>query len=124
VTDWSADDLDTVGAADELQISSPRSDGSLRPYVTIWVVRAGDELYVRSWKGRSGAWYRHAMERGAGRIRAAGLQRDVTFSEPDDTVSDAIDQAYRAKYGRYGNTYVDPMVGPDAKATTLRLTAR
>jgi hypothetical protein len=123
VTDWSADDLDTVGAADELQISSPRSDGSLRPYVTIWVVRVGDELYVLSWRGGSGAWFRQAMECGAGRIRAGGLQRDVMFSEPDDAVGDAIDQAYRAKYGRYGNTYVDPMVGPDAKATTLRLIA-
>jgi hypothetical protein len=31
--------------------------------VTIWVVREGDGLYVRSWRGLSGAWYRGAHER-------------------------------------------------------------
>ena len=36
----------------------------------------------------------------------------------------AIDQAYQTKYARYGSSYVDPMVSPDATAATLRLIAR
>jgi hypothetical protein len=122
--DWSVEELNRIGAVDELEITSPGPNGSLRPYVTIWVVRVGDVLYVRSWRGRNGAWFRHAVERGQGRIRAGGLERDVTFTETDDAVGDAIDQAYRTKYGRYGNSYVDPMVSPGAKATTLKLSAR
>ena len=35
-----------------------------------------------------------------------------------------IDRAYRAKYGRYGDTYVGPMTGPGARAATVRLMAR
>lgn len=62
--------------------------------------------------------------RGEGRIRARGLERDVTLIKADDIVNDAVDQAYRTKYGRYGSPYVEPMVGPDAKATTLLLAAR
>jgi len=124
MTKWSTEELDTIGSAEELEITSLRADGSLRRYVPIWVVRVGDDLYVRSWHGRDGAWYRHAVQRGEGRIRARGLERDVTFTAPDNMVDEPIDQAYWSKYGRHGNSYVGPMVSPDAKATTIRLTAR
>jgi hypothetical protein len=55
--------------------------------VPVWVVRVGDQLFARSWRGQAGTWYRHARQRPGGRVRA-----------------DAIDQAYQAKYGRYGGT--------------------
>ena len=124
MSDWTAGDLDTIGAAEELQIAALRPDGSLRPYVTIWVVRVGDGLYVRSYRGRDGAWFRSVLARPEGRIRAGGLTRDVTVEEPADAGQPAIDQAYRDKYARYGGTYVDPMVSPAARAATLRLLAR
>jgi hypothetical protein len=122
--DWTTDELDTIGAAQELGIATLRSDGSPRPYTTIWVVRIGGDLYVRSWHGRDGAWFRAALRRPEGRIRAAGIERDVTFTEPDHADHDAIDQAYRDKYARYASTYVDPMTSPGARATTLQLTPR
>ena len=53
VTAWKADELARIGRATELQITSRRGDGSLRPYVTIWVVRSGDDLYVRSAYGQT-----------------------------------------------------------------------
>jgi len=124
VSDWTAGDLDTIGAAEELQIAALRPDGSLRPYVTIWVVRVGDGLYVRSYRGRDGAWFRSVLARPEGRIRAGGLTRDVTVEEPADAGQAAIDEAYRDKYARYAGTYVDPMVSPAARAATLRLLAR
>jgi len=124
VSDWTAGDLDTIGAAEELQIAALRPDGSLRPYVTIWVVRVGDGLYVRSYRGRDGAWFRSVLARPEGRIRAGGLTRDVTVEEPADAGQPAIDEAYRDKYARYAGTYVDPMVSPAARAATLRLLAR
>src|ERR671929_104609 len=47
--------------------------------VTIWVVRVGDDLYVRSWHGRGGAWFRGTQGRHEGRIPAGGVEQDVTF---------------------------------------------
>ena len=55
---WTSDELDKIGAAEELQIASLRHDGTLRNLVTIWVVRLGDDLYVRSVNGRTAAWFR------------------------------------------------------------------
>ena len=118
---WSKDELDTIAAAEELEIAPARRDGTLRRPTTIWVVRHGDDLYVRSYHGRAGGWFRHALQAHQGRIRAGGVERDVVFEEPDASVQGAIDQAYRTKYARYGNIYVLPMVSPDAAAATLRL---
>jgi hypothetical protein len=125
MADWTTEELGKIGAADDLEIAARQPDGTLRPYVTIWVVRVGDDLYVRSYRGRSGAWFRSVLRQPEGRIRAGGVERDVVFSEPGDAVHDAIDQAYQAKYGpRYDRSFVDPMVGPAAAAATLRLVAR
>jgi hypothetical protein len=98
---WTDDELDRIGTADELEIASYRPDGSLRRYTTIWVVQVGDDLYVRSWHGRAASWFRWALQRHQGRIQAGGVERDVTFEEPDDDLHPAIHQAYRTKYGRY-----------------------
>jgi hypothetical protein len=121
---WTADDLDAIGTADELQIAPLRADGALRPYTTIWVVRAGDDLYVRSVRGRRGGWFRQALERGAARIRAGGIERDVTVADAGDADHDAIGRAYRNKYAGYPRAYVDPTITPDAIAATLRLIPR
>jgi hypothetical protein len=121
---WTADELGKIGAADELRIAPLRRDGSPRNPVTIWVVRHGDDLYVRSYKGSGGSWYRGARARSEGHIQAGGVDRDVTFvAETDPSINDEIDTAYRAKYGRY-SAYVEPMVAEAARATTLRLVPR
>jgi hypothetical protein len=49
---WTSDELNTIGAAEELDLGSVRRDGTLRNPGTIWVVRHGDDLYVRSVNGR------------------------------------------------------------------------
>jgi hypothetical protein len=118
---WNDDELDRIGGADELEISSRRAGGSLRPYVTIWVVRDGDELYVRSAYGATNGWYRRARTSGTGRIRAGGRESDVTFADADPSTGPAIDRAYHTKYDRYGAQFVDPVVGADVVPLTIRL---
>src|SRR5438309_2312605 len=118
---WTSDELNKIGGADELEVASMHSDGTLRDPVTIWVVRLGEDLYVRSWRGRTGAWFRGTQERQQGRITAGGLEKDVTFVEEDYDIGDQIDDAYRTKYRRHGGRYVDPMVGPDARSATIKL---
>jgi hypothetical protein len=123
MTTWTEDELTTIGRAERLQIASTRPDGSLRPYVTIWVVRAGDDLYVRSAYGSTNPWFVRARSSGTGRIRAGGIERDVTFTEAAPDAHAAVDAAYHAKYDQYGPRIVGTVVGPDAAAVTIRLEA-
>ena len=53
MTGWTADELEQIETADELEIASLRSDGTLGSERTIWVVRIDDDLYVRSVNGRT-----------------------------------------------------------------------
>ena len=121
---WAPGELDRIGAASELQLASQRRDGNLRPYVTMWVVRVGDEVYVRSAYGPGNPWYRRATASGVGRIRAGGVERDVTFAEASTGVHGDIDAAYHAKYDRYGPQIVGTVVGPEAASVTIRLVPR
>jgi hypothetical protein len=121
---WNPDELDRIGRADELQIASRRHDGSLPPYVTIWVVRVGDDLYVRSAYGPDSGWYRHARASGEGRIRASGVERDVTFELAEPQVAGTLTAAYHTKYDSHGAAVVDPVVSPEAEQLTLRLVPR
>jgi hypothetical protein len=124
VSTWTSEELDKIGRAEELQIAALRRDGTLRKPVTIWVVRHGDDLYVRSGYGYRAAWFRGTQRRREGHIKAGGIDKDVTFVDADPTLNDEIDAAYRAKYRRHGAQWVDPMVAPEARATTIRLVPR
>src|SRR4051794_24228468 len=118
---WSDADTRRFGAADEVQITTLKSDGSPRRYVPIWIVQVDDGLYVRSWRGHEGAWFRHARRELEGRLRLGGDERAVRFEVPEESVQAGIDDAYRGKYVRYGDAYVGPMIGPEAQAATLRV---
>ena len=120
---WTSDELARIGDADELHVAPLRADGRPGRAVPIWVVRVGDELYVRSWRGDDGAWYRAATARGQGHVSSGGVERDVEFADADEAVNDAVDAAYRDKYARYPS-YVEPMVTAQARATTLKLVPR
>ena len=125
MTTWTKDELDKIAAADELQIASLRPDATLSKPVTIWVVRIGDDLYIRSYKGRGGSWFRAAQAHHAGRTRAGGVEKEVTFvDETDPGINDEIDAAYRTKYRGYSAQYVDPMVAAEARGTSIKLVPR
>ena len=91
MTTWTNDELNKIEKAEELQIASLRRDGTLRKPVIIWVVRVGDDLYVRSVNGRGSAWFRGTQTRWEGHIRAGGVDKDVTFvEETDSEVNDQV----------------------------------
>jgi len=124
MTAWTAKDLDRIGDAEEIDIASARPDGSLRSYVTIWVVRVDDGLYVRSAFGTQNPWFRRAVAAGHGRIRAGGVEREAAFEAPDHALDDAITTAFHVKYDRFGAELVDPVVSQESAVATLRLTPR
>ena len=120
MTAWTSE----IEGADEPEIESLRGDGRLRRPTTIWVVRLGDDLYVRSVNGRTAAWFRATQDRHEGRIRAGGVEKDVTFVDADRGIDDAIDAAYCTKYRRYAPSIVDHVVTPEARSATIKLVLR
>jgi hypothetical protein len=121
---WTSDELKQIGNAEELQIASRRSDGTPRDPVTIWVVRDGDDLYVRSVKGRAGPWFRGTQTRREGHIRAGGVEKDVVFEDADVSVNERVDAAYRSKYRGYADSIVGNVLTPEARAATIKLVPR
>jgi hypothetical protein len=121
MTAWTSDELNKIGTAEELEITPTREDGSLRKPTTIWVVRVADDLYVRSWRGHSGAWFGAAKANQEGRIQAGGVEKNVSFEDGSDIeLNNQVDDAYHAKYDRYPQ-YVRQMVAPEQRSTTIRL---
>ena len=125
---WPPDELARIGSADEMELASERTNGTLRNPVTIWVVRVGDDLYARSVNGPTGAWYRGTQETHEGHVSAGGVEKDVTFvdadADRDPALNDQIDAAYRSKYRRYSPSIVNTVLTPQARGATLKLVAR
>ena len=100
---WSQNELDLVDRARELQLAIPRPDGSIRPFVTVWMVRVGTDLYVRSGSGYGSVskWFPRARDARTGIVRVEDHEWSATFSpvDPNAAVHAEIDGAYLRKYG-------------------------
>ena len=123
-TAWTADELAVIDATHELVIAPRRRDGTERKAVPIWVVREGDDVYVRAAYGPATGWHRVARASGAARIRAGGVEKDVRVEPAGGDVLGAVDAAYRSKYRRYAADIVDGITDERARASTLRLVPR
>jgi len=120
---WTSRELETIGAAEELELASVRRDGTLRRPVTMWVVRDGNDVFVRSVNGRGASWFRGALNRHETHISCGGIEKDVSLVETE-AANDQVDAAYHAKYDRRYPSIVPSIVTPDARAATLRLAPR
>ena len=88
--------------------------------VVIWVVVAGDAVFVRSVRGPKGRWY--VSTRGDGRaVLEIGDQEHAVRATPvtDPAVLEAVSQVFLTKYAT--SPYAKSMVSPDVVPTTLRI---
>ncbi len=123
MTRWSKVELSKIAEADDLHISPLREDRVTYGTPTwIWSVAVEDVLYVRAYNGQSSSWYRAAMRQKAGRIIAAGIQKEVTFEPVDGPIQKRIDDAYREKYR--SSPYLAPMIGARARSATVKIVPR
>ena len=121
--DWTAAELRKIAETDDLHVSPFREDGVTYGTPTwIWSVVVDDGLYVRGYNGQQSRWYQAAIHQKAGRIRAAGITKDVVFEPVNGAINDRIDEAYRTKYAR--SPYWKPMIGGRARAATVRVMPR
>ncbi len=115
---WDREELERIRETDDLHISPFRADGETYGTPTwIWSVVVGEELYVRAYHGVKSRWYKSAVAQKAGRIHAAGMQKEVSFEPADPALNDRIDAAYRAKYS--DSSYLGSMISDRARAATI-----
>jgi hypothetical protein len=120
---WTEEELRSVDAAQEIDIAPVRRNGALRRPTPIWIVRAGDDLYVRAAYEANKGWHGVARTSGQARISITGFERDVSIEDADEAVLDQVDAAYRQKYGGYASI-VDSITDAEHRVTTLRLAPR
>ena len=97
-----------------------KKDGTLKKPTTIWVVRLGDDVYVRAWNGLNSAWYNVAQQNHEGSVKLRGEEILVEFvDEPGKEVNEQINQAYLDKYGR--SQYSKAMIGEEQQKNTMKL---
>ena len=117
---WSKDELQRISDADDLHISPFREDGITYGTPTwIWSVVLDGVVYVRAYNGQRSTWYQAAMRQKAGRVRVAGMAKDVIFSPAQGALNAAIDEAYRSKYQR--SRYLNPMISARARSATVKI---
>lgn len=121
MSDWTAQELQTLDEAHEIRVAGRRRDGTLRTLVIVWHVIVDGALYARSVKGVGGQWYKGVARHFEGAIDWAGHTRDVTYTL-DSTHDAQIDAAYLAKYGDGSPTRA--ITSAIAKETTLRIDPR
>ena len=119
MTAWTDEELAGIAGANELTVAPLRDDGTVQSPRIVWVVRRGDDVYIRSVNGDEGAWFRGVQAHHAGHISVGGLDVDVSFEDADHDLDDAINEEYRRKYGR--SSGVEQISSPRAQATTLRI---
>jgi hypothetical protein len=99
-----------------------RRDGKLRGPVTMWAVRHGDGIYVRSVSGRGSSWFRGAADSHQAHVRAGGIERDVSLVEIDE-LNDEIDAAYSRDFKILG-VCVSSLAFSFQRGTSLSVAAR
>lgn len=85
---WQDDELNKIAETDDLHISPFREDGVTYGTPTwIWSVVVDDALDVRAYNGQNSRWYKAAMQQQAGRISAAGMEKEVSFAPVDGPIN-------------------------------------
>jgi hypothetical protein len=120
VTNFDADTLRELRRVREVAI---RTEKHPKTAVVIWVVVADDEVFVRSWRGAKGRWYKDLAAGGFATLEFADRQlavRAIPASEPT-----AVARASREFVQKYQpSAHAQEMVRAEILPTTLRLEPR
>jgi hypothetical protein len=113
------DVLDLLSRTKEVRIETSRQGGPVHSAI-IWIVVDGHDVFVRSWLGGRGRWYREARAHPEVAIRAEDQRIAATAVLAIDADSvRRCSAGFRAKYPKSKSTSM--MLADDILDTTLRL---
>jgi hypothetical protein len=113
-------DADTLRALRDVQEPTIRTDRHSNSSVVIWVVVAGDDVFVRSWLGARGRWYRDLAAGGTATLEFAGHHLPVKAFPVHD--ADSVELASREILRKYrSSSHAHEMVRAEILPTTRRL---
>jgi hypothetical protein len=120
---WTPADLDLISRTADLYVSPFRDDGITYGTPTqTWALVVDGQVYVRAANGPISSWYQAAISQGAGRVRVADQDHEVTFAKAPAGMADAIDAAYDDKYP--GSSAVPVMQADGPQSATVLITPR
>jgi hypothetical protein len=116
-------DDDTLRALRDVQEPKIRTDKHPRSAVVIWVMVDDGDVFVRSWMGAGGRWYKDLAAGGRATLEFSGRQVPVqAFPASDDA---SVERASREILRKYRHSsHAQEMVRSEILATTLRLEPR
>jgi hypothetical protein len=113
-------DADTLRALRDVQEPTIRTDQRPNSAVVIWVVVEGGNVFVRSWLGSRGRWYKDLALGGAATLEFAGHRLPVNAFPANDP--DSVERASREILRKYRrSSHAPEMVRAEILPTTLRL---
>lgn len=115
-------DLRHAGDVEEVTIGFRRPDGSTGS-TPVWIVRLGDDVFVRSIRGERGGWYRRLRANPDGTLADDAHTHAVRAERvADESKQREVTRAYEQKYGQ--SPYVRPLLTDESIVATLRLDPR
>ena len=116
-------DADTLRELRDVRELRIRTGKHPKTAVVIWIVVADDEVFVRSWLGAKGRWYRDLAAGGFAALEFAGRRLAVQAHPASDQAAVArTSREFLRKYQR--SSHAQEMVRPETLPTTLRLEPR
>ena len=117
---FDAEILRQLRAAREVSIRTEKHSNSA---VVIWLVVVDDEVFVRSWRGTAGRWFRDLAAGGPASLEFSGRWLSVQAIPTNDAAAIArVSAEFLRKY--QPSAHAREMVRTEILPTTLRLEPR
>jgi hypothetical protein len=116
-------DADTLREMRDVRELRIRTGKHPKTAVVIWIVVADDEVFVRSWLGARGRWYRDLAAGGPATLEFAGRRIEVQAFSASDEASIAPASAEFLR-NHQPSSHAQEMVRSEILSTTLRLEPR
>ena len=114
--------LNVLDETDEVYIETSRDADSPEHRTIIWAVVVGDDVFVRSVRGRKGRWHQRISAHPEGALLVGDTRIAVRAAPATDAVTiNAVSEAFRSKYGDAWPGPTAGIVRSEVLPTTLKL---
>ncbi len=119
---FDADLVNQINDIEEVDIETQGDTAGTTHRTTIWVVIDGSDVYIRSYRGPAGRWYREITGRPSA-VLHVGTQRIPVRAVPatDEHTIAQVSNEYLRKYAERYPVEARAMLGEETLPMTLRL---